>query len=142
MNENIKVLDDIYKGAEMGKSAIYNILDKINDESLKSEVEYEKDCYEAIINEIEKIYPKYNDDKPKEASPVTKVFSWAGIEFKTLTDKSNSKIAELLLNGFNMGVIDGRKMLNNNLIESDINNIVDSYINMQEKAIERLKKFL
>ena len=142
MNDNLKVLDDIYKGAEMGSSAIDNVLDKIVDESLKKEAIYEKDCYKKIQGDILKIYPKYNDDKPKEASPITKAFSWAGIEFKTMTNKTNSKIAELLLNGFNMGIIDGTKMLNNNIIENDIKEIVNKYVNMQEKAIERLKKFL
>lgn len=142
MNENIKVLDDIYKGAEMGSSAVDTILEKIDDEALKIEAEYEKECYKEIESKIEKIYPKYNNDKPREASPIVKAFSWAGIEFKTLTDKTNSKIAEILLNGFNMGVIDGRKMLNNNIIEDDVKEIVNSYVDMQEKAIERLKKIL
>ena len=38
---------------------------------------------------------------------------WYGIEMKTLMDDSTSKITELLLQGTNMGIIEGRKLLNN-----------------------------
>jgi hypothetical protein len=44
---------------------------------------------------------------------MNKVMTWYGIEMKTMFDKSNSKIAELLLQGTNMGIIEGRKLLNN-----------------------------
>ena len=47
---------------------------------------------------------------------MNKVMTWYGIEMKTMFDKSNSKIAELLLQGTNMGIIEGRKLLNNKLL--------------------------
>ena len=39
---------------------------------------------------------------------------WMGVEMNTLTDKSNSKIAELMIQGTNMGIIEGVKLLNHN----------------------------
>ena len=64
------------------------------------------------------------------------------IEMKTLTDKSDSKIAELLLQGTNMGVIEGRKILNKKNLNEEVNDIVSKYVTMQEKCVEMLKKYL
>ncbi|MBR2248350.1 MAG: hypothetical protein IJ880_15230, partial [Bacilli bacterium] len=61
---------------------------------------------------------------------------------KTFTDKSNSKIAEIMLQGVNMGVIEGRKLLNNKKIDKDVNSLISKFVNMQEKLVEDLKKFL
>jgi len=73
---------------------------------------------------------------------MNKVMTWYGIEMKTMTDHSNSKIAELLLQGTNMGIIEGRKLLNHKEIDKDVNSLIDEYVKMQEEAVEKLKKFL
>lgn len=68
--------------------------------------------------------------------------TWSGVNMKTLTDHSNSKIAELLLQGTNMGIIEGRKILNNKKLNEEVSNIIDEYVNMQEKCVETLKEYL
>jgi NADH:ubiquinone oxidoreductase subunit K len=61
---------------------------------------------------------------------------------KTLTDKSDSKIAELLLNGVNMGIIEGRKILNKKNINKEVSKIISIYVTMQESCVEVLKSYL
>ena len=61
---------------------------------------------------------------------------------KTLVDKSTSKIAELLLQGTNMGIIEGRKLLNHKQTNEEIHSLVQEYVDMQEDAVEKLKSFL
>ena len=142
MKENINALDEIHKGACMGMDAIHFIQDKVQDESLKELLDSQYESYEKISKEIEDIYPKYNDDKPHETSSMNKIMTFYGIEMKTFNDKSNSKIAELLIQGTNMGIIEGRKVLNNKEIADEVNKIIDKYVNMQEKYLENLKKYL
>lgn len=143
MKENINALDEINKGASMGMDAIHFVLDKVEDDSFKKVLEKQYADYEKISNEINEIYPKYNeDDTPHETGAITKVMTWYGVEMKTLTDKSNSKIAELLLQGTNMGIIEGRKILNNKKIDNDVRSIIDKYVTMQEDCVEVLKKYL
>ena len=113
MKENeINVLDELNKGACMGKDAIYFILDKVKDYALKEELNRQYEKYNEISDKINKIYPHYNEDKPHETTTMNKVMTWYGIEMKTITDDSTSKIAELLLQGTNMGIIEGRRLLN------------------------------
>ena len=73
---------------------------------------------------------------------MNKVMTWYGIEMKTLTDDSTSKIAELLLQGTNMGIIEGRKLLNHKDTDKEVEKIAQEYVDMQEDAVEKLKEFL
>ena len=73
---------------------------------------------------------------------MNKAMTWYGIEMKTMSDKSNSKIAELLLQGVNMGIIEGRKILNKKNIDKEVNDIISKYVTMQEESVEALKKYL
>ena len=66
-----------------------------------------------------------------------------GIQMNTLKNKSNSQISELLIQGNDMGIIKGVKLLNQNpQAPQDVKNILDGFIRLQENNIERLKKFL
>ena len=142
MKENINALDEIHKGACMGVDALSFVLDKVEDREFKKELEREYNDYKTIASEIEKIYPKYNDDKPHETNVMNKAMTWSEVEMKTINDKSNSKIAELLLNGVNMGIIEGRRILNKKKIDDEVSKIVSKYVNMQEKSVDVLKSYL
>lgn len=142
-NENeVNVLDELNKGACMGKDAIHFILDKVKDESLKNELNNQYEKYKEISNKIHELYPEYSENKPHETNTMNKVMTWYGIEMKTLMDDSTSKIAELLLQGTNMGIIEGRKLLNHKHTNEEVNLLVQEYVDMQEKAVEKLKTFL
>ena len=142
-NKNeINVLDELNKGACMGKDAIHFILDKVVDENLKEELNNQYKRYNEISDKINNIYPKYNDDKPHETGAMNKAMTWWGIEMKTMTDHTTSKIAELLLQGTNMGIIEGRRLLNHKTTNDEIHSLVQEYVDMQEHAVEKLKTFL
>ncbi len=138
----VNVLDELNKGACMGMDAIHFILDKVEDEALKQELNNQYDKYQEISNKICELYPEYKNDTPHETNTMNKVMTWYGIEMKTLMDDSTSKIAELLLQGTNMGIIEGRKLLNHKDTDSKVHQLVQEYVDMQEKAVEKLKQFL
>ncbi len=143
MKENINALDELSKGACMGMDAIHFILDKIEDPEFKESLKVQYDKYQSIENKIRKVYANYKqEDNPKETSMMNKAMTWYGIEMKTLTDTSNSKIAELLMQGTNMGIIEGRKLLNNKNVDPEIEKLINEYVTMQEDSVENLKKYL
>jgi len=144
-NKNeVNVLDELNKGACMGIDAIHYILDKVEDSSLKEELNRQYREYKEISEEIQNVYPEYSNKKeePHKTNAMNKAMTWYGIEMKTMLDNSTSKIAELLLQGTNMGIIEGRKLLNHKDTEESVNHLVQKYVSMQEKAVERLKQFL
>lgn len=138
----VNVLDELNKGASMGVDAINFIIDKVEDKNLEKELKNQYKEYKKILDEISKVYPEYSNKEPHETNAVNKIMTWYGIEMKTFLDKSTSKIAELLMQGTNMGIIEGRRLLNHNTTDDDIHRLIQEYVNMQEKAVENLKKFL
>ena len=57
-------------------------------------------------------------------------------------DDSTSKLADLLINGTNMGIIEGRKLLNNKIMDKKVKKICEEYIKFQERYLEKLKEFV
>ena len=79
----------------------------------------------------------------EDVPAMQKAMSWMGIQFNTMMDKSNSQIAELLIQGNDMGVVKGVKILNNSTItNSEIENLVNDFIRLQEKNVQDLKQYL
>ena len=142
MEENINALDEINKGACMGMDAINFILDKTEDKNLTDEIKHQFDEYQKISCEIENIYSKYNDGNPHETSIMNKAMTWSGIEMRTMNDNSTSKLAELLVTGVNMGIIEGTRILNRKKINKEVKNIVSKYVKMQETNLDNLKRYL
>ena len=148
-NENkvneVNVLDELNKGACMGKDAIHFILDKVEDEALKDELNKQYAKYQEISQKIKDIYPDYRDDdkeEPHKPNAMNKAMTWYNIEMKTFLNDGTSKIAELLLQGTNMGIIEGRRLLNNKEVSPEIHALLQEYVDMQEDAVEKLKQFL
>ncbi|MBQ6840699.1 MAG: hypothetical protein IJO63_01100 [Bacilli bacterium] len=142
MENEINVLDELNKGACMGKDAIHFVMDKVQDENLKKELDIQYGKYNDITNKIAKLYPEYSEDTPHETNAMNKAMTWYGIEMKTMMDDSTSKLAELLMQGTNMGIIEGRRLLNQKNTDEDVKDILQEYVDMQEEAVEALKKYL
>ncbi len=140
--ENINALDEIHKGACMGKDAIDFIIDKVKDKDLIKELKKEYSEYDDIASYIEEIYPNYNEGEPHSTGAMNKAMTWSSVEMKTMNDKSTSNIAELLLKGVNMGIIEGRKILNKKNINREVSYIISKYVAMQEESVEALKRYL
>lgn len=142
MKENLNVLDELNKGATMGMDAINFVMDKVEDNEFKKTLELEYNKYKDVSRRANEIYSKYSDKEPHETNAMNKIMTWYGVQMKTLTDQSNSKIAELLLQGTNMGIIEGRKLINNKEMDQEIKDLLNDFITMQEDSVEKLKTFL
>ncbi len=143
MKEEINVLDELNKGACMGVDAIHYIMDKVKDKGLKKELDRQYREYKEMLEKIEEVYPDYSNREPHETNVMNKAMTWWGIEMKTITDDSTSKLAELLMQGTNMGIIEGRRLLNHKEeIDSDVEKILHDFVKMQEEEVETLKKYL
>lgn len=138
----INVLDELSKGACMGRDAIHFILDKVEDDGLKDELNKQYKKYKQISERINELYPRYSDEEPHKTNAMNKVMTWYGIEMKTITDSTTSKLAELLMQGTNMGIIEGRRLLNHKKVDESVHSLIQEYVAMQEEAVEHLKNFL
>jgi hypothetical protein len=142
-NQNLNILDEINKGATMGMDALSFIYDKASDNEFKNVLDTEFNKYKKISERVNNLYSKYSDKQPHETNSMNKMMTWYGIQMRTITDDTTSKLSELLMQGTNMGIIEGRRLINHNPnAESNVKNILNDFVVMQEDSVETLKKYL
>ena len=142
-NQNLNILDEVNKGATMGMDAISYVSEKVVDDDFKEVLDTEYNKYKDISNRVNNLYDNYSNKEPHETNAMNKIMTWYGIQMKTMSDDSTSKLSELLMQGTNMGIIEGRRLLNQNQnIEPDVKNILNDFVVMQEDSVETLKKYL
>ena len=142
-NQNLNILDEVNKGATMGMDAISYVSEKAKDSRFHQVLDVEFNKYKDISNRVNQLYDNYSDKEPHETNTMNKMMTWYGKQMKTITDDSTSKLSELLMQGTNMGIIEGRRLLNQNSnIDKDVKNILNDFVVMQEDSVETLKKYL
>ena len=136
------ILNSVNKGLKMGMDSISTISEKVGDNNFKDDLIYQYNKYNDILNRVNAELQNYND-LPAELPPIQKIMEYMDIQMNTLTDKSNSHIAEMMIKGTNMGIIEGVKLKNQNPDASQTTKkILDDFIQFQENTIEKLKKYL
>ena len=142
MKENLNALDELNKGCTMGTLSLNIILKYVKDDNLKEELIKQYANYDAVSDKIKSIYKKHSMKKPHEINIMSKIMVSSSIMMKLMKDNSNSKIAELLIQGTTMGIIEGRKMLNNKKIDKEINKLISAFVKIQEEHVTTLKTYL
>lgn len=142
MEENKNALDEVNKGCAMGIEAINSLIEKVDSQDFKSVLEEELEIYEETKEKISELYDDYSEDDPHEISEFEKTMADYMMKMKTMMDHTDSKIAEMLLQGTNMGVIEGKRILNNKKLDEEVEKLLKKFVNEQEIIVEDLKKYL
>ena len=142
-NQNLNILDEVNKGATMGMDAISIIFEKVEDPTFKKVLDGEYSKYKEISERVNDLYDNYSDKEPHKTSPMNKMMTWYGVQMRTMKDDTTSKLSELLMQGTNMGIIEGRRLINQNQNAApDVKDILNDFVVMQEDSVETLKKYL
>lgn len=140
--DDLTILNEVHKGVCMGKDSISMIAEKSSDEQFKDELTYQYNKYQETEERVNQKFEEIGEI-PDDTPMGTKIMGWSGIQFNTMNDKSNSQLAELLIQGYDMGIIKGVKLFNQSPEAStEVKDILNGFISFQENSIDRLKKFL
>ena len=140
--QEIDILKEISKDAKMGMDSLTTVTDKAQDEKFKKVLNNQHDEYQNIFDRSQELLIQQGENY-EDVPTMQKVMSWTGIQMNTMADKSNSKLSELLIQGNDMGIVKGNKLLHNNEFTTpEIENLLSDFIRLQEKNIEDLKKYL
>lgn len=142
MDQTARLARTVSETARMGISAIDMLLLKVEDETMREELFREKRGYEKCDRKADEIMADYGV-KAKNAGPLSKAGTWMGIQMDTLTDRTNSHIADMLIQGSTMGVIElTRAESENPQAGENAKALAREYLAGENESIERLKKFL
>lgn len=140
--KEIQILKEINKDAKMGMDSITMVSNKVQDQNFKKLLDQQHNEYQNIFDRTQELLVQENESI-QDVPSMQKAMAWTGIQMNTMNDKSNSKLSELLIQGNDMGVIKGTKLLNkSSFTTSEIENLLSDFVKLQEKNIDDLKKFL
>jgi len=142
MKGNVELLNYIFQNSQMGLDTISQLLKIVKDEEFKKNLQFQVAEYGNINSAaIEKLHQ--NGCEAKELGKLTKISTYMLINMKTLTDKTTSHIAEMLISGSTMGIIEATKNIKEyNNAEKSILDLVDRLLKFEQNNVEQLKKFL
>ena len=142
MNENVELLNYIFQNSQMGVDTIKQLLDIVEDLEFKCQLQSQYDEYKEI-NETAKNLLNTNGYDEKGISAFEKIKTYLMINMQTLTDKSTSHVAEMMIIGSTMGVIDAIKNIKKYRdAELEIINLMEKLKAFEEYNITSLKAFL
>lgn len=142
MNGNTELLNYVYQNSEMGVNTIKQLLDITTDEEFKENLNFQLSEYRDINLEAKKLLNEHGYDE-KGINALTKIRTYLAISLQTMTDKSTSHIAEMLIVGSNMGIVNAIKNLKKYKdAEEAIKNLMERLLRFEENNVQQLKKFL
>lgn len=140
--QEIEILKEINKDAKMGMDSINMVDKKVQDEKFRKLLDEQHNEYQNIFDRTQELLVQEHEDM-EDVPMMQKMMGWTGIQMNTMNDKSNSQLSELLIQGNDMGVIKGTKLLNDTSFTTpEIENLLSDFVRLQEKNIDDLKKFL
>lgn len=142
MNETIQLLQDVVRSARTGEAAVDHLLEKTRDDVMRRELITEKALYHASVRSAETALTAAGG-RPEPVGPMARMGMWMGLNMNTLTDRSDSHIAEIMIQGANMGIIEITKTMNTcEKADAKARSIASNFIGQQKNIIERQKHFL
>lgn len=137
------MLNYVYQNSQMGIETLKQIIKMVENESLEKSLEKQLTGYQDINTKAKKMLNANGYDE-KGISEMEKLTSYLMINMKTLTDKSSSHIADMLIKGSNMGIVEAAKQLHKYeaSAEKDIIALMKELQKMEERNVEELKKYL
>ncbi len=145
MDTNNELLEYIYQDATMGAKSLTNLINTIHgkDNKIISVVEDKLKEYEKYIKESQKLLSKHQVE-PKEPSMMANLGSAMGIKMEMMKDNSDARVADMIIKGFTMGILDLDKKIDKykGVVDSKILKLAKDFKSFQEKSIQDLKPYL
>ena len=139
---NIDFLCDINKNAAAAINSISGILPKVDNDDLKKDIETELHELRSVEMESRKALSGYGEPAAGVSS-ADKLGSWAAINLGTLTDRTPSRIAEIMMQGNSAGIIDLTRSINeNSLADAQYKTMAVKLLEIKKRSLDSMKRFL
>jgi hypothetical protein len=135
-------LQDVVRNARTGQDAVEQLMEKTGGGRMRDELIREKEDYAVTRRESERALENAGG-RAEPVGPLARAGMWAGLEMETLADRSNAHIAEIVIQGATMGVIEMTKALNSyDGADASARDLASRFVVQQNETIDRQKAFL
>lgn len=140
--QSAEILKSVYKNAEMAYEAGGDVLRHCKNRGLRDEISSQRERYRSVASQARTELVR-RGAVPKPFPAYTKAMAKMGIEMKTLKDPSTQNLAEMMIQGTTMGIIDMQHALNrSNKAEDRIRREAEELLKREQQYCDSLKKYL
>lgn len=141
-SDSINLLKECNSGCKNATDSMEQVLSFVKDEKLKKIIEDYDDKHIKIGDECHKILNKEGESE-EDPNKITMAMAWFGTEVKLMINDGSDKIAELMVDGCNMGIKSLSKYNNKyRNAESKIKDLVFELISVEQDFMNELLAFL
>lgn len=139
---SVTFLNDIYRNTSSGIEAIMTLLPKTQDDMLSKDLQNQLHTLRSIeANTVRKL--KQFGETPKEPTLMQRTGMKMGIHMNTMMNKSSSRLAELMIKGNNMGIIDLNRSLNRfGSVNTGASELAQQLLSTEQEALNTFKGYL
>lgn len=145
MDETQELLTYLYQDADMALNSLTLLINKINkkDNKIKKVIEGLIKGYENYLVKV-KAYMKQNNYDIQSKPLISKMGAYFGINMEVMKDNSDSRLADMLIQGLTMGVLNVTKKIDTYKgdAEKEVIGLAKEFKKFQQEGIEFLKKYL
>ena len=140
--DTIKLLRECDAGIQMGVDSIDDVLNRVKSEKMRECLSKCKKEHQELDAEVQELLEKYRDDG-KDPNPVAKGMSWMKTTMKMAMDDSDATIADLMVDGCDMGVKSLSRYLNQYEAADEVSkDICKRLIKLEEKLGKQMRAYL
>lgn len=141
-SDTIRLLKECDAGSKMAVSSIDDVLERVNDSSLKGLLQDSKAHHEKLGNEIHSLLNQYGKNE-KDPNPMAKGMSRMKTGMKMTMDDSDATVADLITDGCNMGIKSLYRYLNQYKAADDTSkDICNRLVSIEETLRKDLRSYL
>ena len=141
-NENSALLNGIYKTTSIGMEATKLIFSNVKDRHLRRQVAQQYFDYKTTSHKVKNLL-HYNGGFPQHEDNFKKAMIRSSIRLNTIMNKKPEHIAELMITGTAMGIIDVNKKLNRfDGADTEVKKMAEDFLTNEQRNIDELKRHL
>ncbi len=138
----IDLLKECNAGVKMAVTSFDEVMDKIKCEKLKNLIVESKTTHEKLGDQTHVLLNKHHDSE-KDPNPIAKAMSYMKTNWKMMQHPGDQEIADLMIDGCNMGIKSLCKYLNEYAeADEEAKELTREIIKVEEKLMIDLREFL
>ena len=140
--DTVRLLRECDAGVKMGIASIDDVLSKVQSQPFYDALTQCKSEHETLQGEIQQLLGRYQDEG-KAPNPMAKTMSKMKTNMKLMMDASDATVADLMVDGCNMGVKSLNKYLNQYKAADEVSkDITKRLIHLEEKLTQDIRSYL
>lgn len=140
--ETVKMLKEIYRSSKTAMDAISILLSKTDSPEFRQSLQGQLDSYRDIAEQSVMQLSGFRE-LPDDSDVFSKLGLWSAVQINTFTNKNVDHMAEIMISGSTMGIIDMTRFVHS---DRDIDvyavELGNRLIDVEQKNIDIMRSFL